>query len=135
MAGWIDGAPGWAHGIYDFGLLYNEQTGWHRVLQCHITVCQENSRSGANVHISMYITQGQQISVYQPNNSWAKIFFYPDAGGELTDNGGPRSNFIRNMPCYDVIRPKAFECFYEKYPSWKPQAPLALDDASQWPSL
>ncbi|MBW6398568.1 hypothetical protein KPL78_11955 [Roseomonas sp. HJA6] len=135
MAGWIDGAPSWSHGIYDFGLLYNEQTGWQRVLQCHITVCKQDSRSGANVHISMYNTQGAEISVYRPNTAWAKLYYYPDQNGALFDNGGPRSGFIRNMPCFDVIKPKAFECFYEKYPNLRPQAPLALGDESQWPSL
>ncbi|MBR0650531.1 hypothetical protein GXW78_12725 [Roseomonas terrae] len=135
MAGWIASPPNWAHGIYDFGLVYNEQTGWHATLQCHITVCKEDSKSGANVHISFYMTQGQQISVYIPGNSWKKIFFKPDANGDLYDDGGPGAPFIRGMPCYDVIQTRAFSCFYEKYPNMKKQAPLEINDASKWPSL
>jgi hypothetical protein len=135
MAGWINGAPDWSYGIYDYGLLYNEQTGWHQPLQCHITVCKPEARDGSNVHISMYQTQGAQISVYIPGNAWAKLYFRPDGDGELYDSGGPFNADIKAMPCYDLVKAQAATCFYEKYPGLRKQVLPSLADASAWPSL
>ena len=68
MAGWIDSPPSWSLGIYNYGLLYNENTGWHAPRQCHITVCTDNR--GENAHISVYDTNGQEIrapfSAFEP---------------------------------------------------------------------
>lgn len=135
MGKWIDGAPKWALGIYDYGLLYNETTGWHAPLQCHITVCSESSRDGANVHISMYETAGAQISVYIRDYAWAKLYFKPNASGDLQETGGPFNRYIKRMPCYDLVKAQAETCFYEKYPQMRRQAVPNFTDQSAWPSL
>lgn len=135
MAGWINGAPGWSLGIYDYGLLYNESTGWLLPMQCHITVCAPHARDGENVHISFYVTNGAEISVYIPGNAWAKLYFKPDGAGELYDNGGPRARAIRAMPVFGLIKAQAERCFYEKYPGMRRQVLPSTEDTNAWPAL
>ena len=122
----------WCAALYDYGLLYNLDTGWQRSMQCHITVTNDRSYDGVGFHISLYEPLGGLIGAgsYNPTTAWAKLYFYQTQAGTFRyyNNYGRRRNEILNMPGYESIRDQGIEVFYSAYPDSRPKVAYVMKD-------